>query len=183
MEQSRTYHNNPIFRASAVLLCLVLVSTWYLAGLFAKYSTSASENDKAATATFVFDIQDKEGNFVIPVTGVEKPGDQSVYKFVVTNREHGVVSEVKEKYTITMKLNGSMPVTCELSKDGSLQSLSANGELQVNDQSTGVFSASVASEDEYTLTVKWPGSINDAKYANGNAVAEVQLLIKAEQMD
>ena len=118
MEQSRTYRKNSIFRASAVLLCLVLISTWYLAGLFAKYTSSASTNDNAATATFVFDVvmSDKGETLTVPLDDITKPGDKSVYSIVITNKDNGVISAVAEQYTITMQLSGSMPLTCELKK-------------------------------------------------------------------
>lgn len=188
MERRETYRTNRIFRASAVLLCLVILTTWYVGGLFAKYTTSGSMEDHAGTAVFVFDIKDVEGNFVIPVTDITKPGDQSVYKFVVTNEKNSVISEVAEEYTITMKLNGSMPVKCELKKNNSSTESVELSKTEIvtqvtKDAATDTFSAAVEEKDEYTLTVDWPVEYNDAKFANGSALAEVQLHIKAVQID
>jgi len=191
MKRAASWKQHWTIRIAAVLFCMVLITTWMTSGLYARYASQDQMADLARTAAFVFDIEDTEGNFQIPVTDITKPGDDSVCTFVVKNSHQNIVSDVEQEYTVTVKLNGSMPLDCVLQKADSEVAAFLVEETrnlaQVTEQSKNseayVMKASVKTEDTYTLTVNWPASENDAKYANGTSVAQVQLMIECVQVD
>lgn len=192
MEQTKEYQKNWMLRASAVLLCMVLISTWMLSGLMARYVSGGSGSDSARTAAFVFQLQDGIGTQYIDLSGITRPGDSKSYTFIISNADADIVSEVAESYHIEIQMNGSLPLTAAVKKQGDNNSLIA---LSMPVQGTtvekpiignaegGVFEAARSREDTYILTVTWPEGQNDVKYANGSGVAEVILTVTAEQAD
>ena len=72
MEQTKKYQKNWMLRAAAVLLCMVLISTWMLSGLMARYASGGSGNDSARTAAFVFHLQDGEETRYIDLSGITR---------------------------------------------------------------------------------------------------------------
>ena len=95
--------------AAAILLVLVLMSTMSTGSLKARFTSISAGNDAARMAAFVFHVDETEGHFVTQVD-IEKPGAICSYEFVVTNKEGNVVCETDQKYTITVELEGSLPL-------------------------------------------------------------------------
>ena len=192
MEQTKKYQKNWMLRAAAVLLCMVLISTWMLSGLMARYASGGSGNDSARTAAFVFHLQDGEETRYIDLSGITRPGDSKSYTFIVSNADADIVSEVAESYHIEIQMNGSLPLIATVKKQADNNSLI---ELSMPVQGTtvekpiiqnakgGTFEAARNQEATYILTVTWPEGQNDVKYANGSGVAEVILTVTAEQAD
>ena len=103
---------------ASVLLCLVLGSSYLVAGMFAKYATQDSDADSSRVAKFVFNVSDVGASRIIDLRGIEKPGDSEVYSFSVNS-----ASEVSVKYNLAVTLNGSMPLTATIN-DGQADVLS-----------------------------------------------------------
>ncbi len=190
MKQVATKRKNRTLRAAAVLFILVLLSTMFVGPLTARQTSGSYANDSARAAAFVFRVQDREGLFRIPVE-INAPGEEIEYKFIVTN-EDGTVCETDQEYTITLELEGSLPLVCTLTKNDS-----ATAELSIDALSnpeevnqlpkeascSGTFAASVPEEDTYKLNIEWPADAlrKDPKYASG--VAEVEIDIVSVQID
>ena len=175
---------------AGILLCLTLVSVWLVGGLYARYTTSDSASDSARVAAFVFNVSDSTHNnqdtHMITLSGITKPGDTETYAFIVKNSNGSAISEVSETYTITVALNGSMPLTATLNKAGSdLFTVDATATGSGSSSTTGAFTPgnSSANTDTYALTVTWPSSAVNASFANGSGVATVTLTVTGMQAD
>lgn len=179
--------------ASAVLLYLLVVTTWMLSGLLARYTARDSGEGLARTAAFSFCVQD-EGQKYFPSLeeDIKKPGDTAVYTFRVQNyRDGGSASEVLQTYTLTMTESGSLPIQCKLeqidktsgaSAKETLVELTAGGEPE-SQSLKGTLAAGTRESVTYELTVTWPENENDAKYAAGSGVAAVELSVESVQAD
>lgn len=188
--------------AAAILLVLVLMSTMSTGSLKARFTSISAGNDAARMAAFVFRVQDTEGMFSIPVE-INAPGEKVDYTFEVTNKDV-TVCETDQKYTITMELEGSLPLVCTLTKQSrtvdnvkvsmdasEVTSVSLNGltmasnpgEAKFGDDEAEktVLEASTAYKDSYNLNIEWPVGEKDPKYAGG--VAEVEIKIVSVQID
>lgn len=168
--------------AAAILLVLVLMSTMSTGSLKARFTSSSAGNDAARMAAFVFHVGEPEGHFVTQVD-IENPGDTCSYEFVVTNKEGNVVCETDQKYTITVKVDGSIPVEAALKKGTTLinTAYAATGATVVYTGNDTVMEASTEATHTYTLDVQWPETEKDPKYAGG--VAKVEIDIVSVQVD
>ena len=186
MTKQKGAHRNIAMMTAGVLLCLTLVSVWMVSGLFAKFTTSDSAKDSARVAAFVFTVSDKDTSRIIDLQDVTKPGDTETYTFIVKN-SGGTVSEVKETAYVQLSLNGSLPLTCKVTKSGGTApetSLTANGSPQVGDLTDlTTFSARVSTNETYELTVEWPASANSIEYASAGAVSRLIMSVYGVQVD
>ncbi len=164
-----------VFYIGVVLLCLVMVSINMTSGLYARYTSRDQSSDSARVARFVFDVKKSGTTEFIDISDIKRPGDKKVYEFVVSNGTEENCCEVAQQYTVDVAINGSMPLTYTLSKNGAAEALAASA--------SDVLVAGTVDSDTYTLTIEWPSEMNDAIYANGTAVGEVILTITSEQMD
>lgn len=170
--------NSILLRTAAVLLMLVLISTSIVSGRYARYTTASSSYDGARTAAYIFEMNDTSGQY-IDISDIQKPGDSKTYTFTLTNKKNQQISEVNEKYQLTLELIGNLPLTCELSGN---ETLSATGVSEKISGAEYTFEASAEHTHTYTLTVSWPDTENDLKYANAG-LAQLVLYAKAEQVD
>lgn len=174
---------NWALRAASVLLIMVMVTSWKVTGLLARFTQTDSADDQARTAAFVFRIQDNDEQTFVDLSQIEKPGDEMTYVFKVTNESNGVVCETGQQYTVDLTLNSSLPLVCSLAKgDESPSQISGSVEVQTL-SSGGVLPAAVETVDTYVLTVQWPAADNDLKYANGSGLSEILLSVVSEQVD
>lgn len=180
---------NRLLGTAWVLLILVLFTTRWVCGLYARYTAEGSGGGSANAAAFVFSAQDKESSRYFDLSGIEKPGDKVKYSFIVTNQKGGAVSEVAERVRFTVWLNGSMPLNCTISsEEKSVLSAEITQEAQEahpveRTETAGELPAAEAATYTYTMTVEWPAAANDSTFASRSAVAEVLLTVAAEQID
>lgn len=163
-----------VFYLGMMLLCLVMLSFNLTSGLYARYTTKSSASDSSRVASFVFDVSATGSAEFLDISEITKPGDNKEYTFVVSNGTVDNCCEVKQQYTVDITINGSMPLTYTLAK---------NGEAGVSASATDVLIAGEVDFDTYTLIIEWPPNQNDVKYANGAAVGEVILTVRSEQVD
>lgn len=172
--------NAILMRTVAVLLMLVLVSTGIVSGRYARYITTATAEDSARVAAFVFDVNDAEGH-TFDLSSVSKPGDSVRYAFEVTNKNGSDrLGEVTEEYQITLDLVGSLPLVCALT-DGQ-NSIQVEGASAQATSAKTTFQAAVESSVTYELIVKWPENENNIMYANAG-IASLVMTIAAQQVD
>ncbi len=172
-------------RMAAILLCLVLGSSYLVAGMFAKYTTSDSGANSARTAKFNFYVKDGTDSHIVDLSGINKPGDSKTYSFSVNS-----ASEVSVTYDITLEVNGSMPLTASVNKAATpsvtVLSVTVPGDDDgdsVTKSGAGTFTPNAASADSYELTVNWPSDQNDLAYASAGSAAVVRLIVTGKQVD
>ncbi len=179
MEKAVRKPSNPAMRIALILLCLVLASSYLVAGMLAKYTTSDSDGDTARVAKFIFRLSDTGTSHFIDLSDIKQPGDSKEYEFTVSSAG----SEITEQYRAIMQLNGSMPLVCTLevgSDTATIDRLAASDvDLPQEKELTGVLN----SDKEFKLTVEWPADKNDLKYASGSAVGELILTVTGIQVD
>lgn len=183
---------NIMLRAAGVLFALVLVTTWMTTGLLARYVVTAAGADEARVAAFVFQVKGKQTTQTIQIAlgDITVPDTTKTYVFDVTNTRNSKTSEVAQAYSITMTLDGSLPLNCKLernsestNKTAAVQSVDAlNSTMPVSTAPiTGTFAAAEESTDTYTLTVNWPPNAKDPMYAYGAAM--IELTVASEQIN
>ncbi|WP_206214510.1 hypothetical protein [Adlercreutzia sp. ZJ242] len=176
-----------------MLLVLVVITTCLAVNLHARFATEGEAQDSARVAGFVLTKGGKQSK-PIGLSDIKKPGDKATYTFTVSNSNANgsVVSEVALKCLFEVRINGSMPLVCTIREKDAAESDRSllTAELTENSASSvevweegALFAAATRDIKTYVLTVTWPEDKNDAKYASHNAVAEVKLTVKAEQID
>ena len=181
MNENRRPYMIPL-RVAAVLLVLSLMTTSFVSGRYARYTTSDSGAASARIAAYVFDVRDNEGHMVT-LTQIQNPGDDEDFSFSIANYRgnegNKVVSEVAEDFVMNIKLLSSLPLTITMTGNGKTVVLSGvSGET--GDEHS--FAASVASDVTYTLTVDWPETENDIEYSRAG-IAALFLTVNAQQAD
>lgn len=158
--------NIPI-RAAAVLLCLTLFSTYLVAGLFARYATSAQNSNNARVAKF-------------SVTGSGMLS-QSIEASVIPGKSEPVTveiqndSEVAVEYTITAtNETKNLPLSFRVKKEGTSSAVAINGTPFTGQQLPG-------SHTGYTLYVDWKAKDNDP--ALMGMVDRITVTVTAVQID
>lgn len=170
---------------ASVLLCLVLGSSYLVAGMFAKYATSDGNADASRVAKFNFYVKDGTDSHIVDLNSITKPGDSESYSFSVHS-----ASEVSVDYILKLSLNGSMPLTATLKEngtdDGSISLLTDHDPTEgiiLTDDTGNTFVPNIQAGVPYTLTVVWPTDENNPKYASGSAVASLVLTVTGVQVD
>ena len=185
MKKSDRKRNIPM-RAAGGLLCFTMASIWLVSGLYARFTTGDSGGDEARVAAFVFVVDDEAQSRIVDISGVKKPGDTQSYTFVVQNSSGSTVSEVAEAATVTLSLNGSLPLTCTVAEGtDNKASVTENGGTAAVTQS-GVlhsFDAALELNKTYTLTVAWPDTANDIEYASAGAISKLVMTVTGTQID
>ncbi len=164
------YKANWAFRIAAVFLCLTLITTHLLSGLYARYSTSASGSDGARVASF----QVTESGVQTATISLDDmhPGSGKTYTFKVTNS-----SEVAVACLVSVTTTGNLPLTFSVAgPDGTAHDLKPGTPVAM-----AAISHGQTVEAQYTLTVTWPAGQNDAKYAG--LLDAVKLFVTAQQVD
>lgn len=195
-KRKKRYGGNIALRLASILFGLVLITTWMMGGLLAKYVVTDSGEDSARVAAFVFRVQEELGRFEIPLDEM-LPGDVKEYKFTVTNQTgSGLICETDQAYTIQMNLDGSLPLVCTLyqqqgtrEESGKAQICQMDAMHVVNTEDARYsgqpvnMEAGNATSDIYLLTIEWPKSEERLQPIFAGGVAEVALQITSVQID
>lgn len=116
MAMGKSFHNskpkgNLLVRIAAVLLCLTLFSTYLVAGLFARYTTSGESSDDARVAKFSIT---GEGELAKGITAEVAPGETKEVPLKIKND-----SEVAVEYTVTVtSVTKNLPLSFRIGKTG-----------------------------------------------------------------
>lgn len=179
-----------VFVIGAVLLYMVLLTSAMSLGLQARYMSSSAGEDSARVARFEFVTASTSDVEVMDISEISAPGESVVYQFEVANHGETGVCEVAQRYTVTVQVDGNMPLICTLTKNEGEQATSMQI-FSVENQTLslgGEFSASVTGRDVYSLMVEWPQEYNGVKYngaeyANGLALGKVTVTVVSQQID
>lgn len=107
MGEEKRFSKNWMLRIASVLLYLVLVTTWMISALLAKYVSTGMGEDGARIAEF--DITSELNQFNEKISVELKPGESMDYRIVVRNR-----SEVKVVIEPTVTSVGTLPLTMRM---------------------------------------------------------------------
>lgn len=159
---SKSNKKHPIvFYVGLVLACLVLISTHFTSGLYARYISTVSASDAARVAKFqitdTLAITDSEGNAVNVTVVADSliPGERTTYAFsVVNNSEVTVNFSVRGEAKIGNLPLTMTPVTVQLAPDES---------------------------KNVEFAVVWDAAKNDPAY--GDMIELIDIIATAEQVD
>lgn len=156
--------------AAAVLLCLALVSSYFVTGLFARYATRAQSSGDARVAKFSIE---GSGIFSQPIEASLVPGSSETASLIIQNN-----SEVAVEYTITVtNMTNNLPLSFRMEKEGSSPTMQASGTTFTEQQIPG------SHTDEYTLYIKWDKQDDDKDIARMGMVDHIAVTVTAVQID
>lgn len=175
-----------VLRLAAVLLILVMLSTSMVCGRYARYVTTTTFRDGAHVAAYVFHVQENGEEKFVDLSTIRKPGDNVTCTLIVSNERNRRISDVPEDFTVSLKISGNMPLVCSVNgeKVADLSQMQADAP-STSWQTSGRFDASDGLDNTKTFTifVDWPRDYNQAIFANGACVAEMELIVTSVQGD
>ena len=156
---------NGAMRLAFVMLCLLMVSVYMMAGLLAKYRTSGDGGDGARVAKFDVRVTGTATDMDIECKEV---ADTGTYQITVENK-----SEVAVRYTVTVDIR---PVDDAFDPSAITALWDTNsGELAVG-----------AAANKHTLTFSvndWAAVTKNMNGASGNISFTFTVTVNAEQID
>lgn len=180
----RSNKRPPLLVICAVLTYLVILTSSLSSGLYARYTSSDFDMDSARVARFEFCAESTSAVELIDLSDISTPGDSVTYQFKVANNNGASVCEVVQRYTVTVKVDGNMPLVCTLTQNGSAaDSLETFSGSKRTLNVEGDLLAGEADEDTFSLTVEWPKDMNSADFANGMALGKITLTVVSQQTD
>ncbi len=167
LHESKTKRNIPLY-AAAVLCCLTLLSTCFVSGLLARYSTSGQSGGYARAARFSI-----EGSCTLS-QGIETdcaPGSAKKVDLIIENN-----SEVTVEYTVEVaNETRNLPLSFRMEAGGPAVTENANGFSFTNQEIPG------SHTDTYTLYIDWESADNDPAYMG--KVDYITVTVTATQID
>lgn len=172
-EKLKTHYPVLIFRVAALLVCLVLITTYMLSGAYSKFFSGASGGDSARVARFSpkftstgIIIENQLPGFPdIPNNSYEIP-------FEVKNTSDDKVSEVAMKYKIVLKTTGNIPLKFTLlsgDETTTLKSWECDGtsgeQIYEYENISLVFGVETIKTENYKLKIEWPSDKKNAQFS------------------
>ena len=173
-----------VFRIGLALVCALLVSTYMMSGMYARYCTTASGDDSARIAKFSVDENDHWTINGVVLNFYDPAQLESTLEFSVTSD-----SEVAVQYDVIVTLPDDLVsyewLVLTLSRDGGASVTAARVGNVYTITAAGTFAANDA-DGEHVCTLTF--AIADAYQGNppaglGNFVNNIQLTVHAEQID
>lgn len=172
-------------RVISYLLLLTAASLLIFSVTRANFKSQAGANAVAEVAAWGSDSD----TIHIDVDGLE-PGGTKEYKFSVTNKKGGNVSEVSQKYSITVETTGNLPLQYKISQDSGDSSAGGtkiqDGELTLTGGRVTLEGGSMPHSSEtkhtYKLTVYWSSDQNEAAYADEIDMVAITVNSKQTQL-
>lgn len=165
-EKLKTHYSVFIIRFAALLVCLVLITTYMLSGAYSKFYTSASGGESARVARFSPDFTSAKVLDFEKVSGYTAEIDFSVQNYSDEN-----LPETAMKCKIVLKTTGNIPLTFTLtdSEENPLQTWECDGtsgeQIYEYTDSSLVFSVGTKEYVDYKLKIEWPSDRNDARFS------------------
>lgn len=142
MTRKKSGQTNIMLRIAMLLLCMVIISTYFTSGLYAKYTVSKSGSDTARVAKW--DVSATGGKPALAIdcsTSVM----EDTYQVTVKN-----TSEVTAKYDIVVTFTQALPTNLSVNLDGN-QTATLSSDRKVMTFSNAGQLASVNASKTHTL--------------------------------
>ncbi len=173
---SKFNRKTPIcFFAGLLILCLTLVSTYMVSGIYARYTTSADSSDNARVAEFSVSQSlkiTKSDNTVAEtfIIGDDLyPGKRMTYTYSVTNN-----SEVTVEFVVSgRELLGELPLV--------IKSGETSVELVSQEKDCASLTLLPGQSGVLTFYVEWPETENNISFVG--MVSQIEITVRAEQKD
>ena len=182
-EKLKSHYPVLVFRIAALLVCLVLITTYLLSGAYSKFYTSASGGDSARVAHFSPDFTSTK---VIDFENAT-PGYTDEIDFTVQNYSGEEIPEVAMKYKIVLKTTGNIPLKFTLlnGEGNQLETWNCNGtsgeQIYGYTNDSLVFSVERKETRNYKLKIEWPSDRNNAQFSG--MTDAIYLAAEFEQID
>lgn len=170
-EKLKTHYPVLVFRVAALLVCLVLITTYMLSGAYSKFYTSASGGDSARVARFSPKFTSTGIIIENQLPGFPNVTDNSYnIDFTVKNTSDDKVSEVAMKYKIVLKTTGNLPLKFTL-LDGEreLKTWYCNGisgeQIYEYENISLVFGVGTIKTENYKLKIEWSSDRKNAQFS------------------
>lgn len=181
-----------VLRIIIVLLCLIVLSVYFMDGLYARYVSNGTGSDSARVAKFDVDVHFKEGGDLKDSVNAEMKYNQATgaYTIVVDND-----SEVDIRYDIYIE-----NIQVKVSIDGEEQSITASGiSVKLDDVAAtavaaggtvpflnaGTMDSNAVSDNIHTLNflVDWNTFLEDISGQSVSATIDFDVRVDIEQID
>ncbi|WP_343210716.1 hypothetical protein [Anaerolentibacter hominis] len=147
------------------LVYLVLVTSVLISVTLSRYATRMTGTGTALVASMASDLEPSSFQFTI---GPLKPGDTSIYSFLINNYEGDRVSEVSQIYSISLETTGNLPLTFEITGEPLVQpeewNKLAEADPGQNSMSGGRLPHTQKVSHSYEIKITWPSSLSDPVY-------------------
>ena len=187
----KPHYSVTVFRVAALLVCLVLITTYLLSGAYSKFYTSVYGGDSARVARFspkfttsteIITVENQLPGFP------DVPNNSYVIDFTVQNTSDDKVSEVAMKYKIILKTTGNIPLKFTLldnSGNTTFETWDCDGirgerSYEYIDSSL-IFGVGTKETVNYKLKIEWPSDRNNARFSG--MTDAVYLAAEFEQID
>lgn len=181
-EKLKPHYPVLFFSIAALLMCLVLITTYLLSGAYSKFCTSTSGGDSTRVARFSPDFTSDK------VLDVDKtPGYNAEIDFSVQNYSDENPPETAMKYKIILKTTGNIPLTYTLlnGEGTTLQAWDCDGttgeRIYEYADSSLVFGVGTKKTAQYKLQIEWPSDRKNARFSE--MTDAVYLSVEFEQID
>ncbi len=167
-------------RIAAVLLCLILASTYLIIGLFARYNSDSRADEGARVAKFSIH---GSGQLTQSIVAEVIPGNEKTKQSLLIENN----SEVAVQYTITVtNETNHLPLEFNVIKDAS--AAAGTPEMSPVDGADNTFTATQSAgshSDNYILEISWPANTENPEedIARIGMVDYITVTVTAEQID
>ena len=177
MKKEHKAKENILMCTAVVILCATLLSTYFVGGLYAKYTTKKIDRDSARVAAF--DIE-QEGTIFETIKADVTPGTTKSVELIITNK-----SEVAAEYTLTAtNVTGTLPLKFKLASKGEK---TPDATVDSYEDDISISSARQIPgdhTDEYTLDVIWePSAKGEDDLALMGMVDYITVSVTVTQID
>ncbi len=174
-----------VLYVGVILLCVTLLLTYLVMGIYARYSTKASTGDSANVAAWVFELTGEGSTaFSFDLTDMNSPGDTKEIAFYITNTKNTRVCEVDQAYNVIVESTGNLPFTYTLTAAapavGTAAAVGVASGLGVAAEN-GMLPAAESATHTYTLTISWPADLNS--FTLHEEVDLVSVTVESVQVD
>lgn len=158
-----------VFRFGVVLLGALIISTHFMSGLYARYSTTATGSDSARVAKFSFSDGNWASQSLETAIKSMKPGEEESIQVEIQN-----TGEVAIQYTVQLEnLTNNLPLKA------TMQIPAADGASEAETVSNVTISPS--GSQTVNVVISWPSGENSVDYIGKTDI--VRIIVTAEQID
>ena len=175
--------NKSLYHIGILLFIAVVISTYFVMGIYAKYTSKSTSSEEARVAAYIFNVSEKTGNYFIDLENIKKPGDFATYEFTITNDNGSTISEVTQEYFISISQKGTIPLTTKLTRVSDSQDVINLSNMIDEGNTSGIIKASESKTITYILTVTWDSAYNSYLYGQDGNFSKIEIEIKSEQKD